>query len=137
MTLKARYDNDRLIVSSHLNIFLGMASQEKETNSGLRRMVDVTHETTRSLAAMKRPVDQWDDILVHILVAKLPKPTIISWEMEQKGTELPTLKALLEFLEGRARGLDHMGSSLSEKASTSIFNIIRQWKARIGAKGTH
>lgn len=118
-TLKDRYDNDRLIVSSHLNIFLGMESLQKETNTGLRRMVDITNETTRSLGAMKCPVEHWDDILVHILVSKLPRATIISWEMEQKGTALPKLEDLLLFLEGRARGLDHMSASMSEKASTS------------------
>lgn len=117
-TLKDRYDNSRLIVSSHLNIFLGMESLQKETNSGLRRMIDITNETTRSLGAMKRPVEHWDDILVHILVSKLPKATIIHWEMEQKGTSLPKLIDLLQFLEGRARGLDHMGATANEKAGT-------------------
>lgn len=118
-TLKARYDNARLIVTSHLNIFLGMPPLDKESNSGLRRLVDITNETTRSLAAMKRPVETWDDILVHILVSKLPKATIISWEMEQKGTELPKLSELLEFIEGRARGLDHMSSTLIERVSAA------------------
>lgn len=117
-TLKKRYDNDRLIVSSHLNVFLGMDALQKESSSGLRRLVDVTNETTRSLGAMKRPVDHWDDIMVHILVSKLPRATIITWEMEQKGTELPKLNELLAFLEGRARGLDHMGPSTSERTGT-------------------
>lgn len=118
-TLKERYDNDRLIVASHLNTFLGMESLQKETSNGLRRMVDITNETTRSLEALKRPVEHWDDILVHILVSKLPRASIIHWEMEQKGTDLPKLKELLSFLEGRARGLDHMGPSSVEKPSTS------------------
>lgn len=117
-TLKKRYDNDRLIVSSHLNVFLGMDTLQKESSSGLRRMVDVTNETMRSLGAMKRPVDHWDDVMVHILVSKLPRATIITWEMEQKGTELPKLSELLAFLEGRARGLDHMGPSTSERTSS-------------------
>lgn len=118
-TLKERYDNDRLIVSSHLNIFLGMEALQKESNVGLRRMVDMTNETTRSLGAMKRPVEHWDDILVHILVSKLPRASIISWEMEQKGTSLPKLDDLLKFLAGRACGLDHMGPTTVEKAGTS------------------
>lgn len=127
-TLKARYNNDRLIVSSHLSIFLGMESLTKESNSGLRRIVDVTNETTRSLKAMKRPVEHWDDMLVHIIISKLPKASVIHWEMTQKGTELPTLIDLLQFLEGRARGLDHMGPSTVEKAGAgSSSNLSKNW----------
>lgn len=122
-TLKARYDNKRVIVTTHLNIFLGLESleKEKETNVRLRRFVGISNETTRSLAAIKLPVEHWDDMLVHILVLKLPKATVISWELElqQKGVELPKLKALLDFLEGRARGLDHMGLTQAERPSQS------------------
>lgn len=114
-TLKQRYDNDRLIVSSLLNVFLNMEAVKQETGSGLRRMVDITNETTRSLAAMKRPVENWDDILVYILVSKLPKSTVIAWEMEQRDTDLPTLHDFLKFIEGRARGLDHLGAAAKEK----------------------
>ncbi|XP_055915445.1 uncharacterized protein LOC129948461 [Eupeodes corollae] len=125
-TLKARYDNDRLIVSAHLSIFLNMDSIEKETNTGLRRVVDITNETTRSLAAMKRPVETWDDILVHILASKLPRATIIHWEMQLKGTELPKLAELLVFIEGRARGLDHMGSAMNDRTYNSGNSVNKR-----------
>lgn len=115
-TLNQRYNNDRLIVSSLLNVFLSMEAVKQESGSGLRRMVDITNETTRSLASMKRPVEHWDDILVYILISKLPKTTVIAWEMKQKGTSLPTLSAFLKFIEGRARGLDHLGDAAKEKA---------------------
>lgn len=121
-TLKSRYDNDRLIINSHLTIFLNMEALPKETNTGLRRMVDITKQTTRSLKAMKRPVEHWDDILIHILTSKLPKETIVDWEKQQQGEKLPTLEELLKLMEGRARGLDHMTAGLVERSSKAVMN---------------
>lgn len=128
-TLMERYDNPRLIVSSLLTVFLGMETLTKETNTTLRRIVDITNETTRSLKALKRPVEHWDDMLVHIIITKLPKNTIIHWEMEQAGTELPKLDELLQFIAARARGLDHMVAYSGEKSATTNNNTVKKSEA--------
>lgn len=121
-TLKSRYDNNRLIINSHLAIFLNMDSLPKESNTGLRRMVDITKQTTRSLKAMKRPVEHWDDLLIHIVISKLPRETVVDWEKQQKRDKLPTLDDLLALLEGRARGLDHMTAGFNEKSGRATVN---------------
>lgn len=137
-TLKSRYDNKRLIVNSHLAIFLNLEVLSKETSVGLRKIIDTTNQTTRSLKALQRPVEQWDDILVHIITSKLPRATIVDWEKQQKGNELPFLKDLLELMASRARGLEHMGPNTSEKATKSAAtdNTTKQKAGSSGANGT-
>lgn len=136
-TLKSRYDNERLIINSHLTIFLNMEALPKETNTGLRRMVDITKQTTRSLKAMERPVEHWDDILIHVVTSKLPKSTIVDWEKQQKATELPTLDDLLELMESRARGLDHMTAGFVERSNkATVNNNSSNSKSTTKASGT-
>ncbi|XP_036146042.1 uncharacterized protein LOC118646697 [Monomorium pharaonis] len=118
--LKERYDNKRLVVENHLKAIVGLPSMTKENAIELRQ---ITHGTTRhmqALKALKRPVHEWDDLLIHILVSKLDPTTSREWKMTLTGDVLPTLKQLLEFLSHRCQVLESSSrsSNLSGKATS-------------------
>ncbi len=54
-------------------------------------------------------VQEWDPILIHILTGKLDPETRKQWELTLKGTDLPELKELVEFLDTRAKALENAG----------------------------
>lgn len=106
-TLVKRFENKRFLVNSHLKVFFDHRLPNTPTSSDILHLVDVTNDLTRSLGggALKLPVDQWDAILVFIMVTKLDEATRQAWELEQDTNDLPTLQSLLDYLERRTRSL--------------------------------
>lgn len=51
----------------------------KENYAELRQIADGATKHLNALKAMKRPVSQWDDILIHVLCAKLDALTLREW----------------------------------------------------------
>lgn len=97
------YNDEYQIVQAHLLALHNMPRMHKASNDGLRSLIDTTNEVVRQLGTLRVPVDQWDQMLVFMLVQRLDEQTAESWEMQRDTTHLPTLKEMLEFLEKRAR----------------------------------
>lgn len=102
--LKEVYDDAYMIIQAHLEELFSIPALVHASYDGLRKLIDTTLETTRQLQALELPVEHWDQILVYMMVKRLDKATARDWEM-QRGTELPKLTELCNFLEKTARSV--------------------------------
>ncbi|XP_063217253.1 uncharacterized protein LOC134528018 [Bacillus rossius redtenbacheri] len=93
-----RYDNKRLIVSSHVEALLQAPSASAESARSLRQLVTVISENVSALEALGAPVDKWDMVLLPILSKRLDTKLRVDWEMTL-GQEFPTLDGFITFLE--------------------------------------
>lgn len=108
--LLQRYNNVRVIINAHLNRFFGLPTLTRETNEGLRNIIDITRELTRSLETFNIPVNQWNVILEYVILNKLPTSTTMAWRHSEADEDFQPIENLLEFLENRARAIDHARS---------------------------
>lgn len=67
--------------------------------------------TYKRLQTLKRPTDQWDDLLVHIVSSKLDSLTVREWQSSLGGDELPMFKQLNNFVARRCRMLEASGKT--------------------------
>ncbi|XP_011705735.1 PREDICTED: uncharacterized protein LOC105460935 [Wasmannia auropunctata] len=119
-TLCARYDNKRLLVSSHLSTLTAIAPIHKESAQEIKRVYDHTAEIRTALHNLKRPVDYWDDWLVHLTASKLDSVTRRDWERATSDQQDPVSWTLLSgFLEGKIRELEAVAPSSLAAPSTA------------------
>jgi hypothetical protein len=67
-------------------------------------MVNLVESVIRQLKGMKVNTDAWDPMLIHMTVSRLPRVTADDWEQRRVIAEEPTLRMLLAYVTGRARG---------------------------------
>lgn len=93
-----RYDNRRHIVQSHIRSIFELPTLSKENHTQLRSLLDGVCKHLRALKAFERPVDSWDDLVIHLIVSKLDTNTKRAWETSRSDSSIPTFKQLKEFL---------------------------------------
>lgn len=104
--LRDRYDDCSLIVQKHVKALFEISIIYKENHVALRRMIDSVLKHLRTLKALQRPTDHWDDLIVHIVTSRLDQKTSRAWEATLKKRDLPTTKQLLDFLTQYYRALE-------------------------------
>nr|XP_012215482.1 PREDICTED: uncharacterized protein LOC105667925 [Linepithema humile] len=118
--LVARYDNQRILLFVHMRNVLSCPNVAKSSPSEIKRLLATVNQSIRAFTSLKRPVDQWDDWLVHLLVSKLDSHTRLHWETSLADSRaFPTFKQLQEFLENRIRALEAANPEASLARTTS------------------
>ncbi|XP_046590222.1 uncharacterized protein LOC124293417 [Neodiprion lecontei] len=80
--------------------------------SALKALRDGTTESVETLAALKRPVDKWDNLLVYLTVLRFDPTTRRDWETHLGASTRPsTYEELDDFLQGRIQALEHVEQS--------------------------
>jgi hypothetical protein len=113
--LVERYENERLIINTHIDNIMKLSSLTAENASQLHQIVDTTKCNLEALKAMKQNENSWDMIIIYILVQKLDNKTKREWELHISNKKLPTLQQLYTFLEHRCNALE----SVSTKPKTN------------------
>jgi len=113
--LVERYENEMLIINTHIDNIMKLPSLTSENASQLRHIVDTTKCNLEALKAMKQNTDSWDTIIIYTLVQKLDNKTKKEWEFHISNKELPTLQQLYTFLKHRCNTLE----SVSTKTKTN------------------
>ncbi|XP_036347063.1 uncharacterized protein LOC118756404, partial [Rhagoletis pomonella] len=103
--LKSRYKVMRVIVEAHLRAIADVRKASGDTADAIKGVLDAIQQHIRELKALGRPVDFWDDWLVHNTVNKLAFETRKQWELSLISDEPPTFEQLTMFLEIRCRSL--------------------------------
>ncbi|XP_018373378.1 PREDICTED: uncharacterized protein LOC108767813 [Trachymyrmex cornetzi] len=117
--LKARYENERVSIQNHIKSIFELPSIRKENSVALRSLLDSTLKHTTALAALKRPIAHWDDLLIYILAGKLDYFTIKEWENSLDSKQVPKFNELIEFLTKRCETLEAVARrSLSIESSS-------------------
>jgi len=101
-----RYENERLIINTHIDNIMKLPSMVTENTSQLRQIVDTTKCNLEVLKAMNQHTDTWDLMIIYILIHKLDNKTTREWELHISNKGLPTLQQLYSFLEHRCNALE-------------------------------
>lgn len=75
-----RYNNKRLLISSHLNSIFSMQTLTRESDKSLRYLIDNVTKNLRALHGLGQEVDKWDLLIIHIISSKLDTRTLTKWE---------------------------------------------------------
>ena len=73
--LKRRYDSNRRRLYVHLESLINLPQVTSELAEQLRFLVDTAEEAVKGLTNLERPVGEYDDWFVHLLVKKLDSCT--------------------------------------------------------------
>ncbi|KAG8187959.1 hypothetical protein JTE90_025730 [Oedothorax gibbosus] len=112
--LLERYENKRVLINHELKTILFQPRIHIETVANLKSLIDNTQRCILSLKNLNLPVAHWDQILVFVIVQKLPINCAQKWEQAQSTkpeSELPTFDELITFLTARFRALEAVPTS--------------------------
>lgn len=104
--LKDRYDNNLVIINSHIKAIMNLPSITKPNVNMLRNLITTIKLNISALEALQVPILHWDLLLIYILSRKLDFATQKSYELERNTTNLPTLSEFLDFLEKRCQAFE-------------------------------
>lgn len=105
--LNNRYNNKRLIFSTHINTILDLPIMKQQSLIHIKRMHDVTQECLNAIKNLGVDISTWDPLVVHILDQKLDTDSHTEYIDSLKDRrELPSLKDLLDFLEGKFTAME-------------------------------
>lgn len=105
--LKERYEDAYSIKQSLIRQVFTLPQLKEEKHESLSHMVNMIESVIRQLKNMQVNTDDWDPMLIHMVVSRLPRVTADDWEQRRVIAEEPTLRSLLTYVSGRARGRLH------------------------------
>ncbi|XP_062713533.1 uncharacterized protein LOC134290411 [Aedes albopictus] len=106
--LSDRYENQRLIVESHLRGLLNLKKMSSESSKELRCLLDEASGHVESLRYLKQELTGVSEhLVVYLITAALDKATRKAWESTLKSTELPKYTPTIEFLKSRCQVLEN------------------------------
>lgn len=123
--LNHRYNNLRLIFSSHVNILMNIPVSQQVSLHHLKKIHDTARETLNAIKNLGVDVTTWDPLIVHILSQKLDNETLQNYMQSLKQPrDLPNLKDFLEFLETSFTAMESSRKKLENnvQAKPSNFN---------------
>jgi len=98
----------------------------KENYLELRQLLDNVLKYVWALKAMKMPIYQWDDLLIHLVTSRMDPTTNKEWETTIKRGEIPTFNQLTDFLTQRCRALE--ASSRSQRTTLNTQKVNKSDK---------
>lgn len=102
--IKQRYDNKNFLINTHLKALIHRPSQSNESAYALRNVIDSVTDSLNGLRTLEVPTENWDPIIIYILIETLPAETHSAWQLSQvANADLPKLSDFLKFLENRFR----------------------------------
>lgn len=104
--LKQRFDNESMLINSHIYSLLDIPNMQKGNSIALREFISHIKQQLGALKNLKQPIESWDMILICILSKKLDQYTNRAYQVDKDNNKLPTLNEFLQFLEDRAIALE-------------------------------
>ncbi|KYQ56128.1 hypothetical protein ALC60_04951 [Trachymyrmex zeteki] len=126
--LNERFDNKKRIVQTHVKAMFEIPPIHKENYTALRNLLDNLLKYFRALRALQRPVDSWDDMMIHLVIAKLDSSTIKEWQTSRTDNQLPTFNELTNFLAQRCEALEATFSKSSTRSNLEVSNSSQKAK---------
>lgn len=102
--LVKKYEHKYAMACAYLSKFFGLPTVKSPATSGdLDKMISTTNEMLRQMKEMEYQTENWDLILVHALQERLDRALRNKWTTECKDATLPTIEAMLKFLEEQSK----------------------------------
>lgn len=127
-TITSRYNNDRRLVDTYLQLMMNQPKLKNESAAGLKGLHDTTMECVHAMTNLKIDTSQCDFLLNYIIIQKLDRETQRLYEQQldepksiQKFTEMMT------FIEERFHTLESVGGERNDNENQNtkhVFNII-------------
>ena len=119
--LNHRYNNKKLIFTSHVNTLMNIPSMQQSTSVQIKRLHDVTKECLNAIKNLDVNIDTWDPILIHILSQKLDVETHNEYMASlEHPRDLPKMSDFLAYLENKFTAME---SSRRKQESGQRSNI--------------
>lgn len=119
--LKRRYNLRNLIAEGHMNAMLELPKLSKENASQLRSISDIVTKSLRGLEAAGINTENWDTLLIHIIISKLDPVTFREWKTRLQPDDLPKLVEFNEFLEERCNLLESLNQKQASDGEQKRF----------------
>lgn len=74
--LIAFYENKRLLVHTALHSLMTIKKMAKDSAQELEALYTTTQELYRTFKTLKRPIHEWDDVIVFITVQRLDSESV-------------------------------------------------------------
>lgn len=116
--LKERYENNNLIINSHIDAIFEIPSLTRESYDGIRQIHSGVEKNIRSLRVLDVPVDGWDMIIIYIIMSKLDPVTLRDWKGVKISGKTPTIREMLKFLSDRCQMLQGFKSDKVKASQT-------------------
>lgn len=110
-----RYDNKRLLINEHIKGLFSIAQLHKESEIGIRELIDTLSKNLSALNSLGEPTDKWDTLIIYMASAKLDSVTARNWEEFRSDIDSPTLEQFYSFLRQRAFILETINAGKSVK----------------------
>lgn len=107
-----RFANQELLIYNHTKSIFNIQKITKQSSFSIRQLIDTLQSNLRSLKSLKQPVDQWDTLLIFIIVERLDPDTAHEWE-STKPSEA-SLEVILNFLRNKADILEKIEANRSQ-----------------------
>lgn len=78
--LNERYDDPGFIIEKHVKALFDLPSMSKDNHIILRKLLDTVLKHLRALKVLKRPIDHWNNLMLHLVTARLAQTTSREWE---------------------------------------------------------
>ncbi|XP_046753182.1 uncharacterized protein LOC124416294 [Diprion similis] len=117
--LSVNYQKNQVIVKKHLDELFSIKPMQSKAASEMSRIITTTTKILNELEALGRPTKYWDDILIHLTIARLDSQSQKIWETlvdnSAKPIEQPSTYAdLKKFLDIRQYTLELLEHARSE-----------------------
>lgn len=107
-----RYNNKRLLVSQHLKCLFNIEPLSRETDRGMRNLIDSISKNLQALKTLGECTDKWDTLIIYMATTKLDNATARRWEEFRNDIkDSPTLNDFFKFLRNRADVLETVSST--------------------------
>ncbi|CAG5020165.1 unnamed protein product [Parnassius apollo] len=104
--LNHRYNNNKLIFGSHINILLNLPIAQQQSAAQFKKIYDSVNESLNAIKNLGIDISSWDPLVVHILSQKIDVETHKDYiESLKNPRDLPTLADFLNFLENKFTSL--------------------------------
>ena len=100
------YDNQGLIVNTHLSAIFNLKPLQGESASELRKLIVAFEENLMAIQALKVDISSRDFVWVHVLTKKLDSESRRQFELDISGIDLQTLQQLTDFINRRVQALE-------------------------------
>ncbi|KAI5642481.1 hypothetical protein NE865_05508 [Phthorimaea operculella] len=105
--LNHRYNNKKLIFTSHINTLLNLPTMQYQSAASIKKIHDTANECLHAIKNLGVDTSSWDPILVHLITQKLDADSHNDYlESLKAPRELPILSELLEYLESKFTSLE-------------------------------
>ncbi|XP_059047425.1 uncharacterized protein LOC131842876 [Achroia grisella] len=105
--LNHRYNNQQILFTKQIEIFLNQPNIQKQNSYELRRLHDTTMECIHAIHNLGIDTTTWDPILVHLLIKKFDTHTYSDYmESRKEPRKLPVFEEAIAFLEAKFTALE-------------------------------